>query len=88
MKKHVIPEKFSWEECGKQFVSKAGLHGHILVAHRKIAKKFECKICFKSYTSISNLNEHRKAAHLVYKVIDLVEGQDVVCRPHIYIKEL
>ena len=41
-----------------------GLHGHIEVVHRKIENEFECTECEKSYSSISNLNKHRKAAHL------------------------
>ena len=42
-----------------------GLHGHIEVVHRKIVKKFECTVCEKSYSSKSNLNKHRKTAHLM-----------------------
>ena len=64
MKKHDISKKYSCEEYGTQFVSKMGLHGHIEVVHRKIEKEFECTECEKSYSSISNLNKHRKAAHL------------------------
>ena len=65
MKKHETPQKFSCEECGKQFLSEMGLHGHIEVVHRKIVKEFECTVCEKSYSSISNLNKHRKVAHLM-----------------------
>ena len=45
-----------------------GLHGHIEVVHRKIVKEFECTVCEKSYSSKSNLNKHRKTAHLLSKL--------------------
>ena len=87
MKKHGVPVKFSSEECGKQFVSEAGLNGNIEVLHRKMAKKFECENCLKSYSSISNLNKHRKIAHLVYKVnnafiknVNEGESVDINCK--------
>ena len=68
MKKHETPLKLSCEECGKQFVSEMGLRGHIEVVHRKIVKEFECTVCEKSYSSISNLNKHTKIAQLMSKL--------------------
>ena len=89
MNNHETPQKFSCEECGKQFVSEMGLHGHIEVIHRKVEKQFKCTDCEKSYSSKSNLNIHKRVAHLMcnlnYNFIENIDkssilGKEIPCK--------
>ena len=66
-----------------------GLHGHIEVIHRKVEKEFKCTDCEKSYSSKSNLNKHKRVAHLMcnlnYAFIENINknsslGKEIPCK--------
>ena len=49
--------EFYCDQCGKQFLTKQGLRGHVQAEHEK--KEFECKTCEQTFKSAGKLSSHR-----------------------------
>ena len=54
-------EKFSCNQCAKQFASKPGLINHIKSIHE--GARYECKLCDQQYNIKSSLKKHVMSKH-------------------------
>ena len=60
---HGSPEFLSCPICTNKYRTKNGLKLHCETIHEKKRKKEKCKICFKEYGAIGDLNHHVKVTH-------------------------
>ena len=59
---HIKTEKFTCEQCGKQYILKTGLVRHEKI-HSGEREKFECESCNKTFLSRGSLGRHIDGIH-------------------------
>ncbi|XP_033231785.1 zinc finger protein 93-like [Belonocnema kinseyi] len=63
-----VTPQFKCKFCSKQFKRKSIMNCHIVSVHEKTKlmtsqTKFNCETCCRSYSTISNLNRHKRSEH-------------------------